>query len=249
MTSLRVLMRIAFRIHDQVCDWLGRYYFQVKRGLLVLAHLSLFGFFFPDLRHQFGELSGNLLIAILFLSPLSKIFRIRFLQQLMGLRRELGIMFGYLATVHGVGYLTDPLITPYFLEQVNSAVLGWWERPLLFGFLAFSLTLPLLFTSNNLANRLLGGRNWKLLHRTVYVMALFAVIHRFLIKGLSTVALVEMIILVAGYILAKLLAWSNFLPPLVKLIAWVAREYQEFKTPLASQSPASESASSPSQAV
>ena len=231
MSFLIRILQLCFRLHDWASAWLAANFFQVKTGLLVLAHLSLFGFFFPDIRREFGSAAGNLLIAILFLSPLSKIFRIRLLQQLMGLRRELGIMFGYLATVHGVGYLTDPLITPYFLEQVNSAVLGWWERPLLFGFLAFSLTLPLLFTSNNLANRLLGGRNWKLLHRTVYVMALFAVIHRFLIKGLSTVALVEMIILVAGYILAKLLAWRNFLPPLVKLIAWVAEEYRRFKTP------------------
>ena len=231
MSLIIRILQLGFRLHDWASAWLSANFFQVKTGLLVLAHLSLFGFFFPDIRGEFGSAAGNLLIAILFLSPLSKIFRIRFLQQLMGLRRELGIMFGYLATVHGVGYLTDPLITPYFLEQVNSAVLGWWERPLLFGFLAFSLTLPLLFTSNNLANRLLGGRNWKLLHRTVYVMALFAVIHRFLIKGLSTVALVEMIILVAGYILAKLLAWRNFLPPLVKLIAWVAEEYRRFKTP------------------
>ena len=229
MTFFRFLLQMSFRIHDALCEWLGRYYFQVKRGLLVVAHLSLFGFFFPDLRHQFGELSGNLLIAILFLSPLSKIFRVRLLQQFMGLRRELGILFGYLASVHGIGYLTDPLMTPYFLEQVNSTVLGWWERPLLFGFLAFMLTLPLLFTSNNLANRLLGGRNWKWLHRTVYIMALFAVIHRFLINGLSIQALIEMIILVTAYILAKILAWRNFLSPLVRINSWIAGEYQRFK--------------------
>lgn len=231
MTFLRSFLQISFRLHDALCDWLGRYYFQVKRGLLVLAHLSLFGFFFPDLRHQFGELSGNLLIAILFLSPLSKIFRIRILQQLMGLRRELGIMFGYLAAVHGIGYLTDPLLSPYFLEQLSSPLLAWWERPLLFGFLAFSLTLPLLFTSNNIANRLLGGRNWKWLHRSVYVMALFAVIHRFLINGLSTQALVEMTILVTAYIGAKILAWRNFLTPLVRVNSWIAGEYQLFKKP------------------
>ncbi len=227
------MLQLAFRLHDWVSAWLARHFFQVKTVLLALAHLTLLGFLFPDLRHAYGEASGNLLIALLFLSPLSKIFRIRLLQQLMGLRRELGIMFGYLATVHGLGYLTDPLVGPYVAEQFASSTLGWGERPLIFGFIAYALTLPLLFTSNNLANRLLGGRNWKLLHRLVYLMALMAVIHRFTIKGMDPVALIEMAILVTGYIVAKLLAWRNFLPPLVRAIGWVSQEYQLFKTPAA----------------
>lgn len=232
MTLTRPLLVFSFRLHDWAAAWLARYFFRVKTVLLIIAHLTLFGFFFPDLRKEFGEMAGNLLIGILFLSPLSKIFRARLLQQLMGLRREFGITFGYLATVHGVGYLTDPLIAPYFIEQVTSSTLGIWERPFLFGFLAYAVTLPLLFTSNTLANRLLGGRNWKLLHRTVYVMALLAVMHRFTIKGMDPVALIEMVVLIGGYLLVKLLAWKNFLPPLVSLIDWVAEEYRLFKTPV-----------------
>lgn len=227
----RILL-LFFRLHDWASAFLAKYFFTIKKGLLLLAHASLFGLFFPDFRSEFGEAGGNLLIFILFLSPLSKIFRMRFLQQLMGLRRELGIMFGYLVIVHGVGYLTDPLLSPYFLQQVNSTTLGWAERPLLFGFIAFILTLPLLFTSNNLANRLLGGRNWKLLHRTVYLMALFAVTHRFMMKGFTPIALVEMIILVTTYIFAKLLVWRNFLPPLVKAITFVSTRYQAYRASL-----------------
>ncbi len=228
----RILL-LFFRLHDWASAFLAKHFFTVKKGLLLLAHASLFGFFFPDLRTDFGEAGGNLLICILFLSPLSKIFRMRLFQQLMGLRREFGIMFGYLVTVHGVGYLTDPLLSPYFLQQVSSTTLGWTERPLLFGFVAFLLTLPLLFTSNNLANRLLGGKNWKLLHRTVYLMALFAVIHRFMMNGLTPFALAEMIVLVTAYILAKLLAWRNFLPPLTKIITFVSARYQAYRLSLA----------------
>lgn len=223
-------LQFGFRLHDWVSAWLAANFFQVKTSLLVLAHLSLFGFFFPDIRGEFGSAAGNLLIVILFLSPLSKIFRIRLLQQLMGLRRELGIIFGYLATVHGVGYMLDP-----GFHLVLGQYLPWdpfsLEAPFLFGLGAYLLTLPLLLTSNNIANRLLGGRNWKLLHRIIYLMALLAVAHRFMMNGMTDWALIQMIILVVAYILAKLLAWRNFLPPLVKLIALVAEEYRRFKTP------------------
>lgn len=226
------LLAIAFRLHDWVCDILVRHLALVKKVLLLVAHLSLFGFFLPDFRREFGSLAGNLLIVILFLSPASKIFRMRLLQLLMGLRRELGILFGYLATVHGVGYLTDPLMTPLLYEQLQSSSLGFFDRPLFFGFLGYILTLPLLFTSNTLANRILGGKNWKLLHRTVYIMALVVVFHRFFIRGYQVVDFVQMLILVVGYILAKLLAWKSFLPPLVQLNTWVASRYQAYRSGL-----------------
>lgn len=224
------MLYLGFRLHDRLSQWLATHFFLIKTGLLVLAHLTLFGFFFPDLRREFGEAAGNLLIFILFLSPLSKIFRIRFLQQLMGLRRELGILFGYLATVHGVGYLIDPnfhLVLGQYIPWEPLSI----EAPLLFGLLAYLFTLPLLFTSNNFANRLLGGRDWKRLHRIIYGMALLAVLHRFLMSGMAEWALVEMSFLVASYCLAKLLAWRNFIPLLVRSIDWVVNEYQAFKHP------------------
>lgn len=242
------MLRISFRLHDTVSNFLAAHFFRIKTALLVLAHLTLFGFFFPDLRSDFGEAGGNLLIVILFLSPLSKIFRIRLLQQLMGLRRELGILFGYLVTVHGVGYLIDPSF-----HVVLGQYLPWeplsLEAPFIFGLLAYLLTLPLLFTSNNLANRLLGGRNWKLLHRTIYLMALMAVLHRFMMKGMTDWALIQMIFLIAMYVLAKLLAWRNFLTPLVRLNRWVAEEYQRFKTPVVETVPPSTPPIAPSPTV
>lgn len=225
---------LGFRLHDWASEWLVRNFFMVKRGLLIAAHLTLFGFFFPDWRRDFGSVAGNLLIVILFLSPLSKIFRTRLLQQLMGLRRELGIMFGYLATVHGLGYLTDPLVQPFLFEQIQSPTLSFVDRPLFFGFLGYFLTLPLLFTSNNLANRFLGGKNWKLLHRSVYVMALVIVFHRFFIRGVRPIDLIEMVTLIAGYLLVKMIAWRNFLPSLVSSINFVASRYQTYQASLTS---------------
>ncbi len=222
-----------FRLHDGLSVWLARNFFSVKKALLLIAHLSLFGFFFPDWRTSFGEAGGNLLIFILFLSPLSKIFRLRLLQQLMGLRRELGIMFGYLVTVHGVGYMLDPnyaLVLGNFLPFDIFSL----ETPFLLGVLAYTLTLPLLFTSNNLANRLLGGRNWKRLHRIVYVMALLVIAHRFMMRGQTNLDLIQSTLLIVGYCLAQLLAWRNFLPPLVRVINWVASRYQAYRKSLLS---------------
>ena len=45
------------------------------------------------------------------------------------------------------------------------------------GFAAFVLMIPLALTSPNRVVRWIGGKRWKALHRTVYVVALGGVIH------------------------------------------------------------------------
>lgn len=221
------ILPTAFRLHDFVSMFLARHLVGIKRFLLIVAHLSLFGFLFPDLRKDFGEIALVLLLVILFLSPVSKIFRMRLLLQLMGLRRELGIMMAYLATVHGLGYLFDPqwfdlLIAPYLKVSLFAI-----DPALLFGMTAYLLTLPLLLTSNALAQRSLG-KYWKLLHRVVYVLFVVVLIHRFLIKVGGTEEAIQSALLLGGYVLAKLLAWKNFITPLQKAIDWVATRYREY---------------------
>lgn len=224
------LLRIAYRLHDLASDFLVKHVFTVKRGILVMAHASLLGFLFPEIRKEFGELAANLLIVILFISPLSKIFRMRLLLQLMMLRRELGIMMAYLATVHGVGYLIDPDWYAFIVAPMLTGNI-WGEDPrYVFGLLAYALTLPLLLTSNALAQKYMGAK-WKLLHRTVYLMFAFAIIHRFLVKGAPVFVIFEIVLLLGSYGLAKVLAWKNFLPPLVTAIRLVAEDYRRYKTP------------------
>lgn len=228
LKSLQPILHWGYQLHDWVSDFLVKHIFAVKRTLLVLAHLSLFGFLFPEMRKDFGELAANLLIVILFISPLSKIFRMRLLIQLMMLRRELGIMMGYLATVHGVGYLIDPDWADFIIQPMLAGNF-WGDDPrYTFGILAYALTLPLLLTSNALSQRFLGTK-WKLLHRSVYLMFAFAIIHRFLVKGAPVFVIVEIIVLLGSYGLLKALAWKNFLPPLVTAIRFVAEDYRRFK--------------------
>lgn len=227
-TFIHRCLTLSFWFHDWLSDWLASHFILVKRVLLVVAHLSLFGFLFPTWRSEFGSAGGNLLIVILFLSPLSKIFRMRLLQQLMGLRRELGILFGYLVTVHGLGYAIDQSFAPV-LEQALVTPLWSGQNPVLLGLIAYGLTLPLLFTSNNLATRLLGGSRWKRLHRIVYIMALLAVLHRFTIRGMDLWSLTQAMMLIVAYIGVKLLAWRNFLAPLRQLIDWVGEQYAAYR--------------------
>lgn len=242
MQILDTLLRPLFFAHDLAAGFLARRLAEVKVAMLLIAHLSLFGFFFPDLRRDFGVIAGNLLIVILFLSPLSKIFRTRLLLQLMGLRRQMGITFGYLVTVHGLGFLLDPVISSFLLSP--TLLSGWeFKLPFFFGITAYMLTLPLLLTSNMLANRLLG-RHWKQLHRIVYVMFGFVVLHRLTMKSLvpeeGPEALFQAILLVSSYLLLKLLAWRNFIPWLRSTIGAVSASYARYQAVPAPADPAPE---------
>ncbi|MFZ3031809.1 MAG: ferric reductase-like transmembrane domain-containing protein [Candidatus Moraniibacteriota bacterium] len=225
---MKIVLGWAFWWHDWASTFLAKHLFGVKRCILIVAHLSLFGFFFPEMRKDFGELAGNLLIVILFLSPISKILRMRLLLQAMSLRRELGITMAYLATVHGVGFLLDPewfalFIAPYWRDDFLAI-----DPAYLFGMGAYVLTLPLLLTSNSLAQRFLGSK-WKLLHRLVYALFVLAIFHRFLVRGGADIGEVfQVTFLLASYALAKILAWKNFLPTLQKSIDWVALQYKEY---------------------
>lgn len=223
----RFLFPIFF-LHDTASSVVAKHLFLIKQLILIVAHLALLGFFFPDLRKDFGEMAANLLIVILFLSPLSKIFKTRLLLQLMGLRREMGIMMGYLATVHGLGYMLDPQWFDLLVAPALARGLFFVDPAILVGGAAYLLTLPLLFTSNTWAQRTLGGAKWKLLHRLVYLLFIFAIVHRYFMQGGLTGDMVEAILLLGGYIIAKLLAWRNFLPPLEKSIDWVALCYLEY---------------------
>jgi methionine sulfoxide reductase heme-binding subunit len=79
------------------------------------------------------------------------------------------------------------------------------KRPfILLGFAAFALLLALAATSFNRAMRWLGGRRWQALHRSVYVVAVLAVLHFWWMRsGKQNFAEV----LVYGGLLAVLLGW------------------------------------------
>lgn len=90
-------------------------------------------------------------------------------------RRPLGLFAFFYGTLH---FMT------YFVLDHSLAFEGVWEdvvkRPYITaGFTAFVLMIPLAVTSTAGWIRRLGGRNWNLLHRLVYLTGIGAVLHYF----------------------------------------------------------------------
>lgn len=224
------LIRFGCAVHDRVSGFLLKYLKQVRIGLLVVAHLSLLGLLVPDAAQSFGSLARDVLLVIMLSSPMAKLFRMKLLYQIVGLRRELGILFGYLGIVHGLGFMLDPQWSAIFIVPFAADPLAILPR-YLFGIFALILTLPLLITSNNLSLKILKG-NWKRLHWLTYPMFAFVLLHTFLPgqPGASReIAGWTMFILAfGGYVLLKMLARNNFLAPLREINEHVGRQYREY---------------------
>lgn len=225
---ISVFLSYVFFVHDALTDVLAFRIILAKRVLLFLAALSL-GILVAPFRdavaRDMGELAANILLFILFLSPLSVIFRAKLLLLLMSLRRELGILMGALALVHGLTYLV-PLV------RAGVSPVSPTNPFLLSGVLALLLTIPLLLTSNNISTRLLG-RNWKRLHRLVYLVLFFAVVHRYFAVGGGGFAFAQAVFLLGSYGAVKFLAFRPALfPPLSWVNAFVASRYAAYKSGL-----------------
>jgi DMSO/TMAO reductase YedYZ heme-binding membrane subunit len=222
----------CFTLHDALCDWMARHWFFIKRTLLAVAFLSLFFVMAPSLRRSVGNLAETMLVGILFLSPLATIFRMRLLALLMGLRREFGILMGCFALVHGAAYFVDPAsfsqnIAPYLNASFFSM------QPLFyFGIVALALTLPLLFTSNNVSVRLLGSQKWKHVHRIVYTLLFVVLLHVLFLRGMRSgytrVDWLQPASIIIGYLFLKVLAWKNFVPFLCESISNVSARYDQY---------------------
>ena len=117
-----------------------------------------------------GEWTLRFLLITLAVTPLR---RLTGLHWLLRLRRMLGLYAFAYATAHFAIYL--------WLDQFfdwGAIARDILERPFItVGFAAFVLLIPLAATSNSFAIRRLGGRQWQSLHRSVYAIAIIAVVH------------------------------------------------------------------------
>lgn len=111
-----------------------------------------------------------LLLATLAVTPLRRLLGWHWL---LRLRRMLGLFAFFYACLHAAGFVV--LQHGFALAAIADDAL---DRPFVFaGFAAFLLLLPLAATSNAWAVRRLGGRRWQDLHRSVYLVGLFACVH------------------------------------------------------------------------
>lgn len=95
------------------------------------------------------------------------------INQLVNYRRLIGLFAFFYGSLH---------FTTFFFFDHQFDVAAMWEdvrlRPYITaGFVAFVLMIPLALTSTTGSIRRLGGRNWNLLHKLIYVTALAGVLH------------------------------------------------------------------------
>lgn len=92
---------------------------------------------------------------------------------LIKLRRMLGLFAFFYVCLHFTTYIwLDQFFDP---QTIYKDII---KRPFItIGFAAFLLLIPLAVTSTNKMVKRLGGKRWQQLHRLVYVIATFGVIH------------------------------------------------------------------------
>ena len=168
--------------------------------LIVLARLELLGANpIEFVAHSTGTWTLVWLLATLALTPLSRLTGI---PHWLRLRRLLGLMAFFYATLH--------LLTYLWWDQFFDWREIWRDvgkRPFITaGVTAYALMLPLAATSTDAMMRRLG-RHWRRLHRLVYVVALAGCVHYFWLvkKDISQP-------LLYGALIALLLA-ARLLPP------------------------------------
>ena len=119
--------------------------------------------------NHFGEWTLIFICLTLAMSPLKRItnlsFRIKF-------RRMLGLFVFFYATIHLLTYVG--LDYRFDWEPIINDVLK--KKYIFIGFSAWLLLIPLAITSSQKMIKILG-RNWKNLHRLVYVIAIFGSLH------------------------------------------------------------------------
>jgi len=122
------------------------------------------------IQRDLGIWTLNLLVATLCVTPLRRMSGWAWLGRL---RRMIGLFAFFYALLHFLGYV--------WLDQFfdwSAIAKDVFKRPFItVGFAAFVLLIPLAATSNRFAIKRLGGRRWQALHRAVYPIAIFGVVH------------------------------------------------------------------------
>jgi methionine sulfoxide reductase heme-binding subunit len=119
------------------------------------------------------------LLITLTVTPLRKLAHLPWLGRL---RRMLGLFTFFYASLH--------LMTYVWFDQFfdwGAIAKDILKRPFITaGMIAFVLMVPLAVTSSNAMVRRLGGRRWQELHRTIYAIAMIAVLHFWWMVKLDT---------------------------------------------------------------
>lgn len=122
--------------------------------------------------HQSGEIAIWTLGAVLALTPLRVLFpHSRIVAALNRHRRAIGVA----ACIYGLIHFSFHVL----YEGGWDGLMRSLSKPFIwFGLSGLSILVVLALTSNNWSIRMLGGKNWKLLHRLAYVAAAVLIYHQ-----------------------------------------------------------------------
>jgi len=122
------------------------------------------------LEHATGDWTLRFVAITLAVTPLRNLLK---QPQLIRFRRMLGLFAFFYGCCHFSVYLTFDQV--FDLHGIWADVLK--RRYITVGFTGFVLMIPLAVTSTAGWIRRMGGKNWALLHRLIYVTAVAGVIH------------------------------------------------------------------------
>lgn len=196
----------VLKYKDLVAKALYLIIYSIAALILISAVLWFIDPLFKVSMYSIGLKAGELAIIVFIFTLIPGIagrFNIRsqYIAFLAAIRRQVGILMFMLALTH---YVFNNLL-PRIQSQdfVNVAKFEY------FGLFAFFGLIAMFVTSNNYSVRKLG-RNWKRLHKIVYILMWFILIHVGL-QGFSTWTILMIFIVtleVMSLLYAKLGAWS-----------------------------------------
>ena len=136
-----------------------------------------------------GDWTVRFILLALTVTPLAKLTKWRLLKY----RRAVGLY----AFLYGLLHFLNYMVLDYFFDW-QLIIEDIFKRPALtFGMLAFTMLIPLALTSFKYMMRKMGS-NWQKLHRLVYVLAIFAIIHNYMMVKADVLIPVIHAIILAG---------------------------------------------------
>jgi len=141
-----------------------------------------------DITHHTGKWTLYFIVITLAMTPLKKITKFNIW---INYRRMFGLFIFFYASVHLMTYVG--LDYRFDLESIGDDIIK--KKYIFIGFAAWLLLIPLAITSNKRMIKILKDK-WKKLHRLIYLISLFGVVHYlWLVKRDLTEPLIFLIII------------------------------------------------------
>ena len=122
-----------------------------------------------DITHHTGKWTLYFIVITLTMTPLKKITKLNIW---INYRRMFGLFIFFYASVHLMTYVG--LDYRFDLTSIGDDIIK--KKYIFIGFSAWLLLIPLAITSNKRMMKILKDK-WKKLHRLIYLISLFGVIH------------------------------------------------------------------------